>query len=57
MPEEFQIVFVKLAEATAEEGKEAIYGGLDRAELDSIDELRRLAIETLRPQGVVLTTT
>lgn len=57
----FKIIFVKLAEALAEQGHpDKSSGGLRDAslkEIDEIDELRRLALEIREPEPMTYTTT
>lgn len=54
----FKIIFVKLAEALAQQPKpEAKQPEATPEELDEIDELRRLAMEITAPEPTSYTTT
>lgn len=54
----FKIIFVKLAEALAQEGPpEAKPHEASREEIEEIDELRRLVMEVTEPEPTSYTTT
>jgi hypothetical protein len=56
--ETFTIVFQKLSEALAEEGESQVHSTVEasRAEIDEIDELRRMVLEVAEPEPSSYTT-